>query len=256
MLYLIKGDETLLVEEAIENIVKTRQCQTKQSLASTIDKKIFEITDNKTFEAALFALKTPDMFNPDPVFIFKVSDKAYKAIQKNLKLLPKETKTITIYPVNLKQFPQWLEKQFQQAGFKINSIQKDLLCTYLEGNILAAKQCIEKLKICYPADSTLTEKQLLEVITPSARYNIFDLINYISQKKLHKISDVLKNLFEEGVEPAIILWGLARECRRCQATAALPALTEADEIIKGIRKGNILEALERAAFAITGKMIL
>lgn len=249
MLYLIKGDETLLVEEAIANILKNNADKNS-------GKKIFDITDNKTFEAALQALKFPDLFNINPVYIFKMTDKAYKAIQKNLKLLPEDTKTINISPINLKQFPQWLEKQFQQAGFKINSILKDLLCTYLEGNILAAKQCIEKLKLYYPAESVLTEKQLLDVLTPSAKYNIFDLINHLSSTKLSKISVILKNLFEESVEPTIILWGLARESRRRQNKEALPALTEADEIIKGIRGGNIVEALERAAYAVTGKKIL
>lgn len=248
MLYLIKGDETLLIEEAIENILKN-------NADKNTGKKIFEISDNKSFEAALQDLKSPDMFNINPVYIFKTTDKAYKAIQKNLKLLPKDTKTIKLSPIGLKQFPQWLEKQFQQAGFKINSVLNDLLCTYLEGNILAAKQCIEKLKLCYPTESALTEKQLLDVLTPCARYNIFDLINNLSITKLHKISMILKNLYEEGVEPAIILWGLARESRRQQNKEALPALTEADEIIKGIRTGNIFEALERAAFAVTGKMV-
>jgi DNA polymerase III delta subunit len=246
MLYLIKGDETLLLEEAIEDILKK---------SNHPNKKIFDIVDNKTFDAALQELKSPDMFNIDPVYIFKISDKAYKTIGKKLNLLPKDTRTIIITSVNLKQFPQWLEKLFQKAGFQINAVQKDLLCTYLEGNILAAKQCIEKLKLCYPAESGLTEKQLLDILTPSAKYTIFDLINHLSVTQLHKISVILKSLYEEGVDPAIILWSLARESRRRQTQEALPALMEVDNMIKGTCGGNIFQALERAAFAIIGKMI-
>jgi DNA polymerase III delta subunit len=248
MLYLIKGDETLLIEEAISAILNSEK---------NTEKKIFEITDNKTLEAALFTLKSRDLFNTNPVYIFKISDKIYKSLQKNLnKLLSAETKTIIIHPITLKQFPRWLEKQFQQAGYTLTANLKELLCAYLEGNIFAAKQCLEKLKLIYPEDNILTEKQLLDVLSPSARYNIYDLMNHLNNIGIPKISAILKNLFAEGVEPAIILWGLAASCRKQQKAHVLPLLVEADEIIKGIQTGNIFEALEQSAYAIAGKTLL
>jgi DNA polymerase III delta subunit len=247
MLYIIKGDETLLIEEAIDNILK---------IEKNTEKKIFEIIDPKTFEAALFALKSRDFFSSNPVNIFKISDKTYKALQKNLKKLPPDTQTITVLPVTLKQFPRWLEKKFQQTGYIFEAPAKDLLCTFLEGNIFAAKQCLEKLKLIYPDEKILTEKQLLDVLTPSARYNIYDLMNHLNHTQLPKISVILKNLFSEGVEPAIILWGLLQEGRKRRKAKVLSLLVEADEIIKGIRTGSIFEALERSAFAIAGKTLL
>jgi DNA polymerase III delta subunit len=246
MLYLLKGEEILLIEEAIENILISEK---------NTEKKIFEITDAKILEEALFEVKSPSLFGEKPIFIFKFTDKAYKTLQPKLKLLPENTKLINIQSITLKQFPLWLETKLKKSGFVIDKNIIELLCDHFEGNLLAAKQCIDKLEHLY-AKGPLTKEQMMDVLAPSARYNIFDLLNHLSKPLAHKIPVILQNLKEEGTEPAIILWWLSKECRKRQTEEALPKLIEVDEIIKGMKSGNSFEALERAAFSIIGRKLL
>lgn len=239
MLYLINGEEALLVEEAIENTFATLKSK------GYAQKKVFEIENDAQLEAALQESKSPSLFDEGKtVYFLKMNKK-----NKKLKKLPEGAKLIEIPPLTLTQFPMWIEKRFQKAGFILNANVRQLLCEHFEGNILAAHQCLQKCILMYPKGE-LSEEQIMAVLSPAARYNIFDLINHLQPTRAGKIPKILSRLQEEGVEPAIILWGLARECRRKKMEKALPLLSKTDEIIKGIQPGKCWETLLESAFML------
>jgi DNA polymerase III delta subunit len=243
MLYLIKGEEPFLIQEAIENTFASLQTQ------GYAQKKIFTIDSDAALEAALLETRSPSLFDEGKtVYFLKISG-------KKLKKLPENAKVIEIPPMALGQFPFWLDKRLQKAGFKITVSAKQLFCDHFEGNILAAHQCIEKLKLLYP-QGQLTEEQVMTVLSPSARYTVFDLMHHLQPQHAEKAPKILLRLQEEGVEPAIVLWGIARECRRRKIEKALPLLAKADEMIKGIQSGKPWEALMESTLFLVGRYSL
>ena len=252
MLYLLyqKKDEPLLVQDAIDQIKQTMQRQ------NGIVRQILKLEVIETVEKALFDLRCPSLFEDSSqqscdIFIF--SPKLTEKIQKQKKitaLLPPQSRIITITPVTLSQFPHWLEQRFKKAGFILSPGNKQLLCEHVEGNLLAAAQCLETLKVFYPAGGTLTKEQLEEVLISSAKYTVFDLMHYLTPNNIPKISQMLEKLQEEGIEPAIVLWGLARVCRSKQLDNLVPQLVEIDEIIKGMMPGNCWQYIKQACFLL------
>lgn len=237
MLYLIKGEEVLLIQDAIDHTFARLKTE------GYAQKKVFEIDNDAALEAALLETKSPSLFDEGKtVYFFKIN--------KKLKKIPENAKIIEIPPMTLSQFPLWLDKRFQKAGFKITPTARQLLCEHFEGNILAANQCLEKLKLMY-SKGELTDTQIITVLSPSARYSVFDLMHNLHPQHAEKMPKILTRLQEEGVEPAIVLWGIARECRRRKMEKALPMLSKADEIIKGIQPGKPWEALMESALFLT-----
>ena len=74
---------------------------------------------------------------------------------------------------------------------------------HTQGNLLAASQVIERLKLIEPDlidGSSLPLEKVLEVVTQSAKYTVYDLIDLALKKDmagLNRTTDLLK---AEGVE--------------------------------------------------------
>lgn len=266
MLYLIKipdnADDNasivFLVQEAIDQIMKNTH-----NLAGltdlTIRKQVFMITTRQSLENALFHYQSPSLLTHEKtVFILKITQKAYQSlkVQEKLdRLKLKNIKIISVYPIGLKKFPFWLDTYFKKNGVTLDLDTRQLLCSYCEGNLLATQQCLEKLKLFYPAGHVLTVPELLDVLTPAAKYNLFDFIDSLTPEKTYKIPVILNHLAESGIEPAMILWGLSRECRRKKMSTILPTLIRADRIIKGIESGYVWDNLLSVAFSIAGQSL-
>ncbi|MFT6952229.1 MAG: DNA polymerase-3 subunit delta, partial [Paraglaciecola sp.] len=85
-----------------------------------------------------------------------------------------------------------------------------LLTEFCEGNLLAAKQEIEKLMLLYP-DGKPTIKQVEQAVVDQSRFNVFQLVDVLLAGDGQKAVKMLYRLESEGVEPNIILWALVRE---------------------------------------------
>ena len=69
-------------------------------------------------------------------------------------------------------------------------------------------------------------------LTDSARYEIFSAIDEILDGHAGRVARMLSGLRAEGVEPPLLLWSLARECR------ALAMM--ADELAAGEQLGTVM----------------
>ena len=124
----------------------------------------------------------------------------------------------------------------------------------------------------------------------NAQFNVFELSQYILQGDCRNVLRVLYHLQASDVEPTLVLWLLARECREllrmteqlqqgqslqavlvtqwaslkslyqialkrtnsAQLQQILLACQEADQIIKGAASGNAWNALLRISLDLTG----
>lgn len=241
--YLISSDVPLLAQEACQQIQQTAKqqgylerqyIQIEKSfdwanwfseahvLSLFNERKIIELhfQDNKPTE---IGRKTLEQWAKKPVtdkilvIIIKKLDTALQQ-SKWVKAIDKTGAIINIYPLDHNQFLQWLSQRLQQVNLQTDSAGLQLLADRTEGNLLAANQAIEKLRLLYPP-SKLTLKQIADVIADSARFNIFQLIDYALMGNIKRVIRIIHGLQQEGNEPTLLLWAITRELRNLAVMA-------------------------------------
>ncbi len=91
-----------------------------------------------------------------------------------------------------------------------------LLCDRVEGNLLAAKQELDKLHLLHPT-GILTAEQIVNAVSDSSRYDVYALMDTIALGQSERCIKILNVLRQEGTEPPIVLWALTREIRTLYA---------------------------------------
>ncbi len=127
---------------------------------------------------------------------------------------------LQIWPVDAAQLPQWISQRLGKAGLAATPEAIELIAARVEGNLLAAAQEIEKLKLLADGNQ-LTAETVQAAVAESARYDVFGLLDAaLAGQAAHSLR-MLEGLRGEGVEAPVILWALARELRQLATLAAL-----------------------------------
>jgi DNA polymerase III subunit delta len=119
---------------------------------------------------------------------------------------------VHIWPIKPKELPYWLSGRLSQAGIKANRQAIGVLAERVEGNLLAAKQEIEKLKLLLDGDE-VDAQAMSAAVADSARYDVFTLLDRILMGDADEVTRTLKGLREEGNDTLSILWAVCRELR-------------------------------------------
>lgn len=118
-----------------------------------------------------------------------------------------------IYPVDAKELPQWIMQRLAEQGLSAEAQAVDLIVTRVEGNLLAAVQEIEKLKLL--SDKTHLDLATVQTcIADSARYDVFTLVDAALNGEAQRSLKILSGLRGEGMDTPIILWAIARDIRQ------------------------------------------
>lgn len=235
--YLVSGDEILLVQEACDQI---RAAAREQGFSerelhhadNNLDwRHLYEdIQSGSLFaERKVIELHFPTGKFPDGAQKF-VSDFCERPSEDNLLLircsrLDKRALTskwvkavdqagvlVQVWPVEAAQLPRWIEQRLQQKGMSIDPDALQLLTERVEGNLLAAQQEIEKLHILSDQPH-LTLDEVNRCVVDSSRYSLFDLVDECLKGDAAHALKMLGGLQGEGVEPTLVIWALAREVR-------------------------------------------
>ena len=126
-----------------------------------------------------------------------------RAIQERGAWLP-------IWPVDAARFPYWLRQRLRAAGLTASDEAIALLAEATEGNLLAARQEIDKLLLYHGAGTRLEAAQLAEALSDSARFDVKSLTDAIGARAATRALRVLAGLRAEGAEEVRILWWLVR----------------------------------------------
>lgn len=119
---------------------------------------------------------------------------------------------VQIWPVDAAQLPQWIRQRLAQVGLAASAEAVDLLVARIEGNLLAAVQEIEKLRLLVEGNQ-LDVQTVQASVADSARFDLFGLLDAALAGDAAHALRMLEGLRGEGVEAPVILWGLARELR-------------------------------------------
>ena len=119
---------------------------------------------------------------------------------------------IEAQPVAREQLPRWLAARMQRVNLSASAEALEFLSDCVEGNLLAAKQEIEKLALlCPPGEVSLAtiEASIADV----SRYSTATLVAAIHDGNAARIAKMLDGLKAEGEPPPLILWMLTSELR-------------------------------------------
>lgn len=242
-IYLVTGDEPLLIQEALDSIRK------KCLQSGFSERKVYDVDRHFDWnslceEAACLSLFAEQKLTELRLGKSKPGVKGAKAIQQYCDNLPEDTillisaakldaaalkskwassldklgAIIQVWPINLNETPRWLRQRASKSGLQIDQEAIALLADRLEGNLLAAQQELEKLKLLYD-DQPINTELVLESVADASKYDIFNLTDACLAGKVKLVAKIITHLQLEGLQPPIVLWALSKEIRLVLALA-------------------------------------
>ena len=234
--YLISGDEPLLVDEAAAAIrLAARDAgyqdrrvffidrgfawgdldHAAQALSLFAERRLFELRmpsgkpDKGASSLEQLATRPP----PDVISVI-VTDKLDKKAGDAdwVRAVERHGVWVAISPVNTASMPGWLRTRAKALQMELEPAAAALIVERVEGNLLAAKQELEKLRMLEP-NQPISVDLVLRSVGDSARYDVFQLAQAAAAGEAARALHVLLGLKSEGVEPSLILWALVRELR-------------------------------------------
>jgi len=160
--------------------------------------------------------------SPD-IFLFS-SNKLDATLTKSawFKAVDQAGLIVQVWPINASQLPHWISERCKTSGLTLEPAAATLLAEKVEGNLLAAAQEIEKLRLFVNEGEVLSAENLLNLIEDASRYSLFDLADACLEGKGNRAVRILRGLQAEGTEAPLLLWALTREIRQvCHLTHKL-----------------------------------
>ena len=119
---------------------------------------------------------------------------------------------LQVWPVDAGRFVAWLRARFHKAKLNADDDAVEMLAERTEGNLLAAHQEIEKLRLLVSGDRVTTD-DVLNSVADSARFDVFKLGECALSGDAARTLRMLDGLRAEGVEPTLVLWSLSKAVR-------------------------------------------
>jgi DNA polymerase-3 subunit delta len=112
----------------------------------------------------------------------------------------------------LPRLPDWIAARLARQQQTASAEALAFIAAHVEGNLLAAHQEIQKLALLHPA-GTLTLEQVEEAVLDVARFDVDKLRTAILAGDGPRCARLLDGLRAEDTAPPLLLWVLAQETR-------------------------------------------
>jgi DNA polymerase III subunit delta len=239
-IYLISGDEPLQVMECADILRNHAKQEDYQ------ERVVFDATTGFDWETLLNEIATASLFSskriielrlgnskpgkeggsvlinyaenppPDDLLII-TSSRLDKQTQKTrwFTALDAAGMYIPVWPVEPAQLPAWITARVQSKGKTIDTAATMLIAEQVEGNLLAAKQEIDKLCLLVDRDE-ISMDDVISAVADSSRYDVFELTRSALTGDSIRAVRMLGGLRSVGMEPgniyAPMMWDLRRIC--------------------------------------------
>lgn len=237
--YVVSGDEPLLCQETCDAIrAATRQqgfserqvfnadanfdwgnlLQAGASLSLFAEKRLLELRlpsgkpGDKGAAALLDYLGRPPEDCVLLISLAKLDGSAQKTKWAKALIDGPHSQFLQIWPIDAQQLPHWIRQRLAQAGLSATQEAVEMIAVRVEGNLLAAAQEIEKLKLL-AAGGQIDVGTVQAAVADSARFDVFGLLDAALNGEAAHALRMLEGLRGEGVEAPVVLWALAREIR-------------------------------------------
>jgi len=202
---------------------------------------------------------------------------------------------IAVYALDRAELPAWIAARLARAGQRAEPETLAFLADRCEGNLLAARQEIEKLALLLP-EGLLAHDAVERAVADVARYDVFELSAACLAGDAARALKIIAALQAEGEGLPLLLWqvgedvhalaavleataggmpvanavrnarvwgkrqaALERAARRVKPEAIAPmvrALAALDALAKGIGRGNAWDDLRTLVLTLAGKPAL
>ena len=237
-LYIIHGEEDLLRVEALDHIrAAAREHGYLNREVISVDAK-FDWSELRAASQSvgLFAeLKLLEVHIPGG----KPGKEGGEALQELADGLPEDTCVLILLPkleraqtqgkwfgalarhgsvveakaVSGQALPQWIRQRLQHHNLDIEPDALALFAERVEGNLLAAKQEIDKLALLHPPGHLLNMADAQMAVANVARFDVFQLAAAWMGGDAPRLLRLLEGLEAEGEEPVLLLWAVAEDVR-------------------------------------------
>lgn len=244
-IYLVSGDEPLLVTEAADAIRAKARAEgfterdlhvvergfdwqgllaDSRALSLFARRKLIEIRMQNAAPGeqgadAIVALaqeRSPD--NVVLIIAGKLDSRAQSS--RWVSAVEKQGVLVQIWPVDLPRLPAWIRERLGRHKLQADPAAATLLAERIEGNLLAAHQEIEKLALLLPP-GPVTAQTIIEAVADSARFDVLQLGEAAMRGQTARALRVLEGLRGEDVEPTLILWALNKDLQWLARAQAL-----------------------------------
>lgn len=250
-IYLLFGVETLIVEEALndlrtacreQNYLEREKLTVEpgfdwqsllvsgQAMSLFAQKRIIELrlpSGKPGDKGAKTLIEYAQVPPPDTILIV-ISGEIEKRAQNSkwFKAMDAAGASVEAPKVYSNQMPGWIEKRLQQAGVKAESGAAKVIAHYVEGNLLAAAQEINFLAL-HSQSETLSVEQVQNLISDQARFTGFAFVDACLAGQAARAVRILLSLKGEKVEPILIIAALSRETTRLLSLSHAKSLGQA-----------------------------
>lgn len=236
-IYLISGNEPLLVMEAADHI---RQCARRQGYS---ERRVYSVEAGFDWEDILLFGNSMSLFAerrmveillpsaragtqgsrvlqqlaqsaPEDTLIMMITDRLDEGVRKSAWYRSFESKAVCVqvWPLSPRQLPSWIRHRLKRHGLSAGMDAIGVLAERVEGNLLAADQEIRKLKMLFDK-AELCVDDITGAVVDSSRYNVFQFVDAAMQGRGQRLSHILGHVRMEGGEPQVVLAVLAKALR-------------------------------------------
>ncbi len=245
--YLISGDEHLLVNEALDGIraaARARGFNARELYVATTgfdwgqlraaganlslfaDRRIVELRlpTGKPGRAGATAIEDFVRELGPELMLVVVTPKLDRAGASSswAKAIEARGAGLTLWPVGVRELPGWIAARMRRAGLEPEPQAVAMIADRVEGNLLAAQQEIEKLRLLLGAGK-VSANDVSRAVADSSRYDVYQLLDAALGGDARRAMKILAGLRAEGVEPVLVVWVLTRELRTLAKLADLLA---------------------------------
>ena len=130
-------------------------------------------------------------------------------------------------PVGLERLADWLQQRAAGKGLQIDAQSAQFLAERTEGNLLAADQELEKLKLRFAGLEMVDFASIEDSVAQSARYSHFLLIDACLGGDTRRALRILRSLEAEGYATVQLRWALQH------------TLQQLDQLLLARRRGGL-----------------
>jgi DNA polymerase-3 subunit delta len=164
--------------------------------------------------------------------------------------------TLEVFPLERADLPRWIASRLERQRQRASAETVQFLADTTEGNLLAARQELEKIGLLLP-EGELEQKAVENAVADVARFDVFQLSEAWLSGDAARACRILAALENEGEGVPLLLWQLGEDLHALATVLASTASgTPVAIAVKGARVwGKRQTAIERAARRIAPSAI-
>lgn len=235
--YLVAGDEPLLVNEALDRIrAGARQRgftsrdlhvaasgfdwaefrNSSANLSLFAEKRIVELrlpTGKPGRQGGASIVELLQKTGADLLLLISTCKLDRSAAASNwVKAVEAHGALVQVWPVDQRDLPTWIDRRMRNIGLEPDGNTVRLISDRVEGNLLAADQEIQKLRLLL-GEGRVTVGDVNHAVADNSRYDVYKLADAAVGGDASRALRILSGVRAEGVDAVIVVWALTRELR-------------------------------------------